>query len=110
MLAAVHSSYYAQPRERVEELVRRAVKESPAGRELAEALLGLLEGSGPVWTSPAVPVLTRRPHAARYLGCSNFTAAQIVEAQWAAERIGGTPFARQSRRTRNAATCGVLPP
>jgi aryl-alcohol dehydrogenase-like predicted oxidoreductase len=28
----------------------------------------------------------------RYIGCSNFTAAQIVEAQWAAERIGGTPF------------------
>jgi aryl-alcohol dehydrogenase-like predicted oxidoreductase len=28
----------------------------------------------------------------RYLGCSNFTAAQIVEAQWAAERVGGTPF------------------
>lgn len=28
----------------------------------------------------------------RYLGCSNFTAAQLVEAQWAAERVGGTPF------------------
>ncbi|TDE53197.1 aldo/keto reductase [Nonomuraea mesophila] len=28
----------------------------------------------------------------RYLGCSNFTAAQIVEAQWAAARVGGTPF------------------
>lgn len=28
----------------------------------------------------------------RYLGCSNFTASQIVEAQWAAERIGATPF------------------
>jgi aryl-alcohol dehydrogenase-like predicted oxidoreductase len=28
----------------------------------------------------------------RYLGCSNFTAAQIVEAQWAAQRAGGTPF------------------
>ncbi|WP_433424073.1 aldo/keto reductase [Microtetraspora malaysiensis] len=28
----------------------------------------------------------------RYLGCSNFTAAQIVRAQWAAERVGGTPF------------------
>ncbi|MEV8630729.1 aldo/keto reductase [Streptosporangium sp. NPDC051023] len=26
----------------------------------------------------------------RYLGCSNFTASQIVEAQWAAERVGGT--------------------
>jgi aryl-alcohol dehydrogenase-like predicted oxidoreductase len=25
----------------------------------------------------------------RYLGCSNFTAAQIVEAQWAAQRTGG---------------------
>jgi aryl-alcohol dehydrogenase-like predicted oxidoreductase len=28
----------------------------------------------------------------RYLGCSNFTASQMVEAQWAAERIGATPF------------------
>jgi aryl-alcohol dehydrogenase-like predicted oxidoreductase len=28
----------------------------------------------------------------RYLGCSNFTAAQIVESQWAAQRVGGTPF------------------
>ncbi|GGM55637.1 aldo/keto reductase [Dactylosporangium sucinum] len=27
-----------------------------------------------------------------YLGCSNFTAAAIVEAQWAASRLGGTPF------------------
>jgi aryl-alcohol dehydrogenase-like predicted oxidoreductase len=28
----------------------------------------------------------------RYLGVSNLTAAQIVEAQWAVERIGGTPL------------------
>jgi aryl-alcohol dehydrogenase-like predicted oxidoreductase len=28
----------------------------------------------------------------RYIGCSNFDGAQIVEAQWAAERVGGTPF------------------
>lgn len=28
----------------------------------------------------------------RYLGCSNFTAAQIVEAQWAAQRLGATGF------------------
>ncbi|GII53769.1 aldo/keto reductase [Planotetraspora thailandica] len=28
----------------------------------------------------------------RYLGCSNFTAAQIVESQWAAQRAGGTSF------------------
>lgn len=28
----------------------------------------------------------------RYLGCSNWTGSQIVEAQWAAARIGGTPF------------------
>ena len=28
----------------------------------------------------------------RYLGCSNFTAAQIVESQWAAQRLGATPF------------------
>jgi aryl-alcohol dehydrogenase-like predicted oxidoreductase len=28
----------------------------------------------------------------RYLGCSNFTASQIIEAQWAAERLGATPF------------------
>jgi aryl-alcohol dehydrogenase-like predicted oxidoreductase len=28
----------------------------------------------------------------RYIGCSNFAGSQIVEAQWAADRIGGTPF------------------
>ncbi len=28
----------------------------------------------------------------RYLGCSNFTGSQIVEAQWAAARIGGLPL------------------
>jgi len=28
----------------------------------------------------------------RYLGCSNFTGSQIVEAQWAAERVGGAPL------------------
>jgi len=28
----------------------------------------------------------------RYIGCSNFSAGQIVEAQWAAERAKGTPF------------------
>ncbi|MEV1320560.1 aldo/keto reductase [Micromonospora arborensis] len=28
----------------------------------------------------------------RYIGCSNFTAAGIVSAQWAAQRLGGTPF------------------
>ena len=28
----------------------------------------------------------------RYIGCSNWLASQIVEAQWAAAKIGGTPF------------------
>jgi aryl-alcohol dehydrogenase-like predicted oxidoreductase len=28
----------------------------------------------------------------RYLGCSNFTASNIVEAQWAASRVSGTPL------------------
>ena len=28
----------------------------------------------------------------RYIGCSNFTGAQIVESQWVAEKQGGTPF------------------
>ncbi|MFD7734898.1 aldo/keto reductase [Kitasatospora phosalacinea] len=28
----------------------------------------------------------------RYLGCSNFSAAQVVEAQWAAERAGGARY------------------
>jgi aryl-alcohol dehydrogenase-like predicted oxidoreductase len=27
----------------------------------------------------------------RYIGCSNWTGSQIVEGQWAAEKIGGTP-------------------
>ncbi len=28
----------------------------------------------------------------RYIGCSNWSASQIVEAQWAAKELGGTPF------------------
>jgi aryl-alcohol dehydrogenase-like predicted oxidoreductase len=28
----------------------------------------------------------------RYIGCSNFTGSQIVEAQWAASRLNGVPF------------------
>jgi aryl-alcohol dehydrogenase-like predicted oxidoreductase len=28
----------------------------------------------------------------RYAGCSNFSAAQVVESQWAADRVGGTRF------------------
>ena len=28
----------------------------------------------------------------RYIGCSNFTGSQIVEAQWAASRMGGVPL------------------
>jgi aryl-alcohol dehydrogenase-like predicted oxidoreductase len=28
----------------------------------------------------------------RYIGCSNFYASQLVEAQWAANRLGGTTF------------------
>jgi aryl-alcohol dehydrogenase-like predicted oxidoreductase len=28
----------------------------------------------------------------RYIGCSNWTGSQIVEAQWAAEKIAGAPF------------------
>ncbi len=28
----------------------------------------------------------------RYIGCSNFYGSQLVEAQWAADRVGGTPL------------------
>ncbi len=28
----------------------------------------------------------------RYLGCSNFSGSEIVEAQWAAQRVGGSPL------------------
>ncbi len=39
----------------------------------------------------------------RYIGCSNWTGSQIVEAQWAAARIGGTPFVSlQPRYSLNA--------
>jgi len=34
-----------------------------------------------------------RSGKARYIGCSNFFASQIVEAQWAADRVGGTSLA-----------------
>lgn len=67
VLAAMHNSYYGQTQERVEQLVVGAVHADPAGRSFCEALLRLLEGTGPVWSSAAVRVLTERPHAERYL-------------------------------------------
>src|SRR5580700_3708575 len=39
----------------------------------------------------------------RYIGCSNWTGSQIVEAQWAAKELGGTPFiSLQPRYSLNA--------
>jgi aryl-alcohol dehydrogenase-like predicted oxidoreductase len=39
----------------------------------------------------------------RYIGCSNWTGSQIVEAQWAASEIGGTPLiSLQPRYSLNA--------
>jgi aryl-alcohol dehydrogenase-like predicted oxidoreductase len=39
----------------------------------------------------------------RYIGCSNWTGSQIVEAQWAASELGGTPFiSLQPRYSLNA--------
>jgi len=39
----------------------------------------------------------------RYLGCSNWSGSQIVEAQWAARDLGGTPFiSLQPRYSLNA--------
>jgi aryl-alcohol dehydrogenase-like predicted oxidoreductase len=39
----------------------------------------------------------------RYIGCSNWTGSQIVEAQWAARELGGTPFiSLQPRYSLNA--------
>jgi aryl-alcohol dehydrogenase-like predicted oxidoreductase len=34
----------------------------------------------------------------RYIGCSNFNGSQIVEAQWAAARVGGPPLVSLQRR------------
>jgi aryl-alcohol dehydrogenase-like predicted oxidoreductase len=39
----------------------------------------------------------------RYIGCSNWTGSQIVEAQWAARELGSTPFiSLQPRYSMNA--------
>ncbi|MCH6161603.1 hypothetical protein [Streptomyces marispadix] len=65
LLAAVHNSFYGQPRERVAALVRVAAEGAP--RE-TQALHELLGSDGPVWAHPAVGVLTRPENAARYLG------------------------------------------
>jgi aryl-alcohol dehydrogenase-like predicted oxidoreductase len=49
------------------------------------------------WTTPIEETMSTldsfvRSGKVRYIGCSNFQASQIVEAQWAAERIGGVPL------------------
>ncbi len=39
----------------------------------------------------------------RYIGCSNWSGSQMVEAQWAAEKLGATPFVSlQPRYSLNA--------
>jgi aryl-alcohol dehydrogenase-like predicted oxidoreductase len=50
------------------------------------------DGSTPVEETMAALDGFVRSGKVRYLGCSNFTAAQIVESQWAAQRLSGTPF------------------
>jgi aryl-alcohol dehydrogenase-like predicted oxidoreductase len=50
------------------------------------------DGSTPIEETMAALDGFVRSGKVRYLGCSNFTAAQIVESQWAAQRLGGTPF------------------
>jgi aryl-alcohol dehydrogenase-like predicted oxidoreductase len=47
------------------------------------------------WTTPIEETMATldgfvRSGKVRYIGCSNWQASQIVEGQWAAERIGGT--------------------
>src|ERR671924_681898 len=49
------------------------------------------------WTTPIEETMSAldafvRSGKVRYVGCSNFQGSQIVEAQWAAERIGGAPL------------------
>jgi len=49
------------------------------------------------WTTPIEETMATldgfvRAGKVRYIGCSNFQGSQIVEAQWAAEAIGGAPL------------------
>jgi aryl-alcohol dehydrogenase-like predicted oxidoreductase len=50
------------------------------------------DGGTPIEETMAALDSFVRSGKVRYIGCSNFTAAQIVESQWAAQRLGGTPF------------------
>lgn len=52
----------------------------------------LPDGSTPIEETMATLEGFVRAGKVRYLGCSNFSAAMIVEAQWAASRHGGTAF------------------
>ncbi len=49
------------------------------------------------WTTPVDETMATldgfvRSGKVRYVGCSNWLASQIVEGQWAAERLGGAPM------------------
>lgn len=49
------------------------------------------------WTTPVEETMATlesfvRSGKVRYIGCSNWQASQIVEGQWAADRIGATPL------------------
>jgi hypothetical protein len=106
LLAAVHNSYYGQPRDRVAALVTRAVA-VPEGREFAAALLRLLESSGPVWASGTVPELTRYPHAARYLAPMLSRSAETL-GMWTLQEALADAVGPQGGGTHTAGPIDVL--
>ena len=66
LLAACYNAYNRQPEPVLRRHLQSALEIWPDSLELAEALLDVLEGVGPLWTNRHLSRLTALPHAARY--------------------------------------------
>jgi hypothetical protein len=66
LLAACHAAYCDQPAQFVRDQLERAVKADEAITEVGDALMDLLDGSGPNWAQPAMGTLRRTAQGARY--------------------------------------------
>ena len=66
LIAACYNAYNKQPEPVIRRHLQSALEIWPGCIELAAALLDVLEGTGPVWTSRQLALLTAMPQFARY--------------------------------------------
>lgn len=67
LIAACYNAHNKQPEPVLRRHLRSALEIWPDSAELAEALLDLLEGAGPLWTNRQLSRLSALPHFVRYV-------------------------------------------